>query len=102
VNFLWAVPGAVLVWVLLPSEIDATGAGIALAVLSGAVTSGLGYALWYAVLPSLGATRAAVSQLTVPVIAALGGVLLLSEPVTPIFVLATVLVLGGVGVSLRR
>jgi drug/metabolite transporter (DMT)-like permease len=74
----------------------ATGRGLALAVVSGAVTSGLGYALWYAVLPALGAGRAAVAQLTVPLIAAAAGVGLLDEAVGPRFALAAALVLGGV------
>ena len=97
-NFLYAVPVAVLVWLLWPDGIGARGA--ALAVLSGAVTSGLGYALWYAVLPALGATRGAVAQLTVPVIAVAGGVVFLGEAVSLRMVLASVLVLGGVAVSL--
>jgi drug/metabolite transporter (DMT)-like permease len=70
--------------------------GVGLAVLSGAVTSGLGYALWYAVLPSLGAGRAAVAQLTVPLIAAAGGAALIGEAVGWRFALAAALVLGGV------
>jgi drug/metabolite transporter (DMT)-like permease len=67
--------------------------------VSGAVTSGLGYALWYAVLPGLGAARAAVAQLTVPVLAALGGAVLLAELPGQRFWLATVLVLGGVALA---
>ena len=70
--------------------------GLALALLSGAVTSGMGYALWYAILPALGAGRAAVAQLTVPLIAASGGAVLLAEGVGLRFALAAVLVLGGV------
>ena len=67
--------------------------------MSGAVTSGLGYALWYAVLPQLGAARAAVAQLTVPVIAALGGAVLLAEAPGGRFWLAAGLVLGGVALA---
>ena len=70
-----------------------------LAVMSGAVTSGLGYALWYSVLPQLGAARAAVAQLSVPVIAALGGAVLLAELPGLRFWLAAVLVLGGVALA---
>ncbi|MEC8195076.1 MAG: DMT family transporter, partial [Pseudomonadota bacterium] len=73
-----------------------------LAVVSGVVTSGLGYALWYAILPSLGASRAAVAQLSVPVIAMAGGMAFLSEPLTLRFVGAAVLVIGGVLVSMRK
>jgi drug/metabolite transporter (DMT)-like permease len=99
VSFLWCTPLALAVWALRPDGIDAPGA--ALAVISGAVTSGLGYALWYRVLPLLAASRAAVAQLTVPVIAALGGALLLAEPLTARFALASALVLGGVLISLQ-
>jgi drug/metabolite transporter (DMT)-like permease len=60
------------------------------------VTSGLGYALWYAVLPALGAGRAAVAQLTVPLIAAAGGAVMMGEAVGWRFAVAALLVLGGV------
>jgi drug/metabolite transporter (DMT)-like permease len=70
-----------------------------LAVVSGAVTSGLGYALWYAILPALGAGRAAVAQLAVPVLAALGGAALLAEVPDLRFWLAALLVLGGVALA---
>ena len=73
---------------------------MALAVVSGAITSGLGYALWYRLLPGLGASRAAVAQLTVPLIAATGGLLLLREGPGPIFLLAAAMVLGGVALAL--
>jgi drug/metabolite transporter (DMT)-like permease len=73
--------------------------GLALAVISGAITSGLGYTLWYAILPQLGAARAAVAQLTVPVIAAVGGAALLAEAPGWRFVLAAGLVLGGVALA---
>lgn len=101
-NFALAAPAGLLLWWLspAPAAMDATGA--ALAVVSGAVTSGLGYALWYAVLPKLSAAGAAVSQLTVPLIATAGGVLLLGEAPTPRFAVAAVLVLGGLGLSIRR
>ena len=91
------------------SGVGATGnwttGAVALAVLSGAVTSGLGYALWYTVLPRLPGSVAAVAQLTVPVIAMAGGMLFLGETLTLRFALASALVLGGVAVSvlpLRR
>lgn len=97
-NFLMSVP-PVLVLGLVAGVARPDRMGIALAVVSGAVTSGLGYALWYAVLPRLGAARAAVAQLTVPVIAALGGALLLRELPGPRFWGAAVLVLGGVALA---
>lgn len=76
--------------------------GVILAVIAGAITSALGYALWYTVLPQLEASVAAVAQLTVPVIAMAGGMLWLNESLTLRFVLAAVLVLGGVALSVRQ
>ena len=70
--------------------------GIGFAVASGAITSGLGYAIWYAALKSLPATRAAIAQLSVPPLAALGGILFLSEPVTQRFMIATVIIFAGI------
>lgn len=105
-NFVYALPVGVALalgsaWV---TGVDMTGArpaGLALAVLSGAMTSGLGYALWYAVLPGLDRSRAAAAQLTVPVIAAAGGAVLLGEGVGIGFMLPAALVLGGVLVASR-
>ena len=99
-NFVWAVPLAVLAYAVLPDAASARGA--LLAVVSGAVTSGLGYALWYAILPRLTATLAAVAQLSVPVIATAGGIALLGEELNARFLIATLLVLGGIGLSLLR
>ena len=76
-----------------------TWQGAGLAVLSGAVMSGLGYALWYAVLPALGAGRAAVAQLSVPVIAILGGVVFLGESLSGLALLASAIVLAGVALA---
>ena len=70
--------------------------GIGFAVASGAITSGLGYAIWYAALKSLPATRAAIAQLSVPPLAALGGILFLSEPITQRFMIATVIIFAGI------
>lgn len=95
--FVLAAPFMVVIWTLLPD--GASRLGIVCAILSGAVTSGLGYALWYRVLPGLSSATAAVAQLTVPVIAAGGGALVLAEPLTPRFAVATVLVLGGVALT---
>jgi len=89
---LWSGAGAL--------QMDARGA--ALAVLSGAVTSGLGYALWYSVLPRLTAAGAGAAQLSVPVIAMAGGAVFLGEAITRDFVLGAVIVLGGVALSLGR
>lgn len=76
--------------------------GVALAALSGSIASGLGYALWYAVLAGMAATRAATAQLSVPVIAALGGVVLLAEPVTLRLVVSSVATLGGIAMVLLQ
>jgi drug/metabolite transporter (DMT)-like permease len=101
-NFLLAAPLSWLVLMLAPVAPDAVAAsslGIGLAVVSGVVTSAMGYALWFMVLPALAASVAAVAQLTVPVIAMAGGMLFLGEGLTPRFVIASVLVLGGVALS---
>lgn len=97
-NFLLSVP-LVLPLGLAAGVTRPDAVGVTLAVVSGAVTSGLGYALWYQVLPQLGAARAAVAQLTVPVIAALGGAVLLAEVPGGRFWLASLLVLGGVALA---
>lgn len=76
--------------------------GVGLAMVSGALMSGLGYALWYQILPELGASRAAVAQLSVPIIALAGGAVFLGEAVTMRFVVAAILVIVGVCVSLWR
>lgn len=79
-----------------------TWPGFWLAIASGAVASGLGYTIWYAVLPSLGSWRAALVQLTVPIIAAAGATIFLSESVTTRLLIAAALVIAGVSLSLRR
>ena len=101
-NFILAVPAALLLWAMLPgAALPASAAGLALALVSGGITSGLGYALWYSVLPELGSARGGVAQLTVPLIALAGGIVFLGEPVTLRFLVASLLVLGGVGFALR-
>ena len=97
-NFLLSLP-IVLPLGLVTGLTAPDGTGTALAMVSGAITSGLGYALWYRVLSRLGAARAAVAQLAVPVIAALGGAAILAELPAPRFWLAAALVLGGVGLA---
>lgn len=76
--------------------------GLALAVASGALASGVGYSIWYAALPGLQAVQAASVQLAVPVLAALGGVVFMAESLTPRLAVASLLILGGVALSLRR
>lgn len=101
-NFLRASPLAlILVGVVLAVRPEATPTqgGITLALASGVISSGFGYTVWYLTLPMLTAVRAGVAQLTVPIIAAVGGVLFIAEPVTARLALAGVLVLGGVGLA---
>jgi drug/metabolite transporter (DMT)-like permease len=95
-NFLrGVVPAMALALLTLPSA-TWDPRGIAYAIASGALTSGLGYVLWYSVLPRLRATNAAIVQLSVPVIAAFGGVLFLAEALSFRLALASVAVLGGI------
>ena len=99
-NFLRAVPLAVAVGMLNTTRMRFEPAGVLLAVLSGAIASGLGYVLWYAALSGLSATRAAVVQLTVPILAATGGVLFIGETITMRLVFAALVVLGGTSLAL--
>ncbi len=101
-NFLRSVPfAAVLILTAVGREtVDYTG--LFYAVLSGALTSGLGYVLWYAALPALSATTAATIQLSVPAIAAVGGAVLLAEPLTARLLLASAAILGGIALTIRR
>jgi drug/metabolite transporter (DMT)-like permease len=98
-NFLMAAPVAVLLVPIAGGAGDWTASGVALAVASGALASGVGYAVWYAALPALTATRAALVQLLVPVLAAAGGVALLSEAIPLRLPVAAALVLGGVALA---
>lgn len=95
-NFVRATLFAVLLSALQNSSSSLDMVGVWYAVASGAVASGLGYALWYSVLPVLKAANAATIQLSVPVVAALGGIIILGEPVTVRFVLASSAILGGI------
>lgn len=97
-NFALAAPVGLLVWAVVADAASWQGAGLAM--VSGMVTSGLGYALWFRVLPELPSAVAAVAQLSVPVIAAAGGMVFLGETPGVRFVLAAGLVAGGVLVSL--
>ncbi len=95
-NFLRAVPFSAVLSVLMLHGASLNTAGIWYAVLSGALTSGIGYAIWYTALPALKATHAATIQLSVPVIAALGGIVFLEEPLTLRLILASIAILGGI------
>ena len=95
-NFLRAVPIAVVLSILMLNNTSLDTAGFWYAVSSGVLASGIGYAIWYTALPALKATNAATVQLSVPVLAALGGVIVLGEPISLRLVLASVAILGGI------
>ena len=101
-NFLRAAPMALALWLPFAGSAHADRAGVVLAIVSGALTSGVGYALWYAALRELTAMRAATVQLSVPLITAFGAVLLLAEPVTLRLVLASAAILGGIALVLAQ
>jgi drug/metabolite transporter (DMT)-like permease len=101
-NFARAVPFALLVSLLAASHARLSEEEAWLAVPSGVLASGCGYVIWYAALRGLSATRAASVQLAVPVLAASGGIVFLSEPVTTRLILSSVLILGGVALALTR
>jgi drug/metabolite transporter (DMT)-like permease len=95
-NFLRASVLSVLMSVALLAQQELDSRGLGYAVLSGAVASGLGYAIWYTALRGLTMTRAASVQLSVPVLAALAGVVFLQEPITLRLLLTSVAILGGI------
>jgi drug/metabolite transporter (DMT)-like permease len=95
-NFLRAVPWAAVLSIALLPWMRIDRAGITYGVLSGAIASGLGYVIWYTALPSLKAASAATVQLSVPVLAATGGILLLGEPITLRYLFASLAILGGI------
>ena len=100
-NFIRSVPLALLLSVVMLNQAETDTAGLVYAVLSGALASGMGYAIWYMALPLLQATSAATVQLSVPVIAAVGGVLLLGEPLTLRLMVAGAAILGGIALVIR-
>lgn len=101
-NFIWATGLALPVLgttlLLAPEPIPPVD-GVLIAMTSGALTSGLGYVVWYRALRDLTSSRAGIAQLTVPAIAAIGGVLFLAEPITLRFALSTTAILGGVALA---
>ncbi len=101
-NFIYALPIAGVALVAFSAGVSPAVEGFILAVISGAVTSGLGYALWYRVLPQLGPTTAALAQLSVPVIALAAGVALLDEALSLQAVAACTLICGGIGLGVVR
>ncbi len=98
--FACAIPLALLVSLLFPGTIATSARGVMLAMASGGLTSGLGYVIWYRALPQLTVTQAAVAQLSVPVVAAAGGAVLLGEQLSARLVIAGVAVLSGVALVL--
>jgi len=99
-NFIQALPFIVVLRLVTWNNVHLSQAGILLAILSGAVASGLGYVIWYTALAGLTATRAAIVQLSVPVLAAWGGVVLLGEVVSLRLILAGMLILGGIALAI--
>ncbi|GMM84886.1 DMT family transporter [Pseudoalteromonas sp. MTN2-4] len=94
-NFIRALPLALIALPFVDFS-SITTKGLIVAMISGIVTSGIGYIIWYKALPLLTGIQAAVSQLLVPVIAAIGGLLFLSEPISTRLIIASLLILGGV------
>jgi len=99
-NFVRSLPFAVVFVSGLIGASHVTSTGLELAAISGALTTGVGYILWYAALPALTATRAAIVQLATPVLAGIGATLLLDEPLTVRIVGAGALILGGVALAI--
>ena len=101
-NFLRTLPFAAILSLATAAHASIDDAGVMYAVLSGAIASGLGYVLWYAALPALKAASAATIQLSVPVLAALGGVVLLAEPITQRLLISSAAILGGIALVILR
>lgn len=98
-NFVWAIPFALATSAAGFNSMRFTSAGVLLAVMSGAAASGVGYVIWYAALRGLSAMQASLVQLLVPVLAATGGVIILTESVTLRFLVSSILILGGVSLG---
>jgi drug/metabolite transporter (DMT)-like permease len=101
-SFVWALPPTLLLNLIARGPAPVSARGVLLAAIAGAITSGVGYAIWYRALRGLTALQAAVLQLSVPVIAAAGAVALLHETVNPRLAASGVAVLGGVGLVLSE
>ena len=101
-NFIYCIPLCLLVSAANLGRFEVSGHGILWAVLSGAVASGLGYVAWYAALKNLKAMTAATVQLSVPVITALAGVVLLAEPLSGSMLIASTAIMGGIFLVLHQ
>ena len=99
-NFIWCIPLVLITSLIFMGEIHLSTWGVLIAALSGAVASGLGYVVWFMALRGLASTRAATVQLSVPVIAALGGLVFLSEELSLRLVLASIATLSGITIVL--
>jgi len=99
-NFVRSVPMVLVASFVMRERFHAELRGTLLAVASGALTSGLGYVAWYTALRGMTAVRAAVLQLAVPILAAVGGVVLLAESISARLVLSTIMVLGGIALAI--
>ena len=101
-SFVISTPICLILVILFPSASDFSwsNTGALLAIASGSIMSGIGYALWYYILPKIPSTNAAVSQLSVPLIAAAGGMIFMQELITLKFILSCVLVLGGIAITI--
>ena len=97
VNFVLALLLIIPIALFIPDQTNTSPYGILLAIISGSITSGLGYTLWYWILPKINITSASIAQLSVPLIAALGGYLFISETLNWQFYIASFLILGGIG-----
>ncbi|GAA6193848.1 DMT family transporter [Phaeobacter sp. NW0010-22] len=101
-NFVLALPiTAGAIWIIGPDFVT-TPEGVGLAILSGAVTSGMGYALWYRVVPQLASSVAATVQLSVPIIALFAGVLMLGEAAGTRLLVGAILVVGGIALAVFK
>ena len=99
-NFIRAIPMTLVVSLIAMRFRHLEARGVLLAVVSGAVTSGLGYVVWYAALRRLSATHASLVQLLVPVLAAAGGLVVLGEPLSVRLALSAAIVIGGIALAL--
>jgi drug/metabolite transporter (DMT)-like permease len=99
-NFARSVPIVLIIFVVGLDQLFLTPRGVLLALISGALTSGIGYVIWYAALNYLSSIQAALVQLSVPAIAAAGGIMLLAEPLSLRLVVAGTLILGGISLAL--
>ena len=95
-NFIRTIPLVLLLILLTIESRNFSNEGIILAIIAGGLTSGIGYSIWYIALKGLTSTQAAVIQLSVPIIAAIGGVVFVSEPITNRLIVSSVVVLGGI------